>query len=242
MSTAYRESIERRHKQIVNREAHILRVARRLLKAKGYIGLTMDLIAQAARLSKATLYRHFTSKEEVIMGLAIENARQRVAYTKQASGFAGRARERFVAVRVFAQRVYPSHLAVELILYTNAIRAKTSSELQEALFAEEAEVFRLMAGIVQDAIDTGDLTLPAGATAEELAFSAWALFFGGFTLRVANIPLERCLGPRGDAAQAFLVRYAGAALDGLGWRPLSTEWDYTQTQQRVVRTFDLKGA
>lgn len=48
----------------------ILRMSRRLFTAKGYEDTTMEDIAEAAEVSKATLYNYFSSKESLLTGIA----------------------------------------------------------------------------------------------------------------------------------------------------------------------------
>ncbi len=61
MST--RPSIREQFQRV--REEAILGAVHRLLAGKGYDAMTMDEVAAEAGLAKASLYRHFTSKEEL---------------------------------------------------------------------------------------------------------------------------------------------------------------------------------
>ena len=45
-------------------------MSRRLFTAKGYEDTTMEDIAEAAEVSKATLYNYFSSKENLLLGIA----------------------------------------------------------------------------------------------------------------------------------------------------------------------------
>ena len=48
-----------------------------MLLEKGYLGLTMDRIADEAEYSKGTIYQHFTCKEEIVAALGIRSAKKR---------------------------------------------------------------------------------------------------------------------------------------------------------------------
>lgn len=48
----------------------ILKMSRRLFTAKGYGNTTIEDIAAAAEISKATLYNYFSSKEDLLQGIA----------------------------------------------------------------------------------------------------------------------------------------------------------------------------
>ncbi len=59
------QRVSKKHQEVLEREKQILSVARKLLDELGYLGLTMDRIAEQVGWSKPTVYQHFSSKEEV---------------------------------------------------------------------------------------------------------------------------------------------------------------------------------
>jgi AcrR family transcriptional regulator len=65
MAASFRE----RQRQV--REREILEAAFELLTARGYAAMTMDDVAAAVGISKATLYRHFRSKEALTVSVAV---------------------------------------------------------------------------------------------------------------------------------------------------------------------------
>jgi AcrR family transcriptional regulator len=58
------------------REAELLAVTLRLLQQEGYDGLTVDAVANIARASKATVYRRWPTKAELVLAAFIEGVRQ----------------------------------------------------------------------------------------------------------------------------------------------------------------------
>jgi len=58
------------------REAELLAVTLQLLQEHGYDRLTVDAVASAARASKATVYRRWPSKAELVLAAFIEGVRQ----------------------------------------------------------------------------------------------------------------------------------------------------------------------
>jgi AcrR family transcriptional regulator len=58
------------------RDAELLAVTLRLLQEHGYEGLTVDAVANAARASKATVYRRWPSKAELVLAAFVEGIRQ----------------------------------------------------------------------------------------------------------------------------------------------------------------------
>jgi AcrR family transcriptional regulator len=58
------------------RETELLAVTLRLLQERGYDRLTVDAVAATARASKATVYRRWPSKAELVLAAFIEGIRQ----------------------------------------------------------------------------------------------------------------------------------------------------------------------
>jgi AcrR family transcriptional regulator len=58
------------------RETELLAVTLRLLQQRGYDGLTLDAVAATARTSKATVYRRWPSKGELVLSAVTEGIRQ----------------------------------------------------------------------------------------------------------------------------------------------------------------------
>src|ERR1700761_7562248 len=58
------------------REAELLAVTLQLLQEHGYDGLTVDAVAAKARASKATVYRRWPSKAELVLAAFMEGIRQ----------------------------------------------------------------------------------------------------------------------------------------------------------------------
>jgi AcrR family transcriptional regulator len=58
------------------RETELLAVTLQLLQQHGYDRLTVDAVAAAARASKATVYRRWPSKAELVLAAFIEGIRQ----------------------------------------------------------------------------------------------------------------------------------------------------------------------
>lgn len=71
----------RRELNKIQCRSRILKMSRRLFTAKGYENTTMEDIAEASEVSKATLYNYFSSKENLLLGIveaALEEIRQLV--------------------------------------------------------------------------------------------------------------------------------------------------------------------
>src|SRR3954447_18445688 len=58
------------------RESELLAVTLQLLQEHGYDRLTVDAVATSARASKATLYRRWPTKAELVLAAFVEGTRQ----------------------------------------------------------------------------------------------------------------------------------------------------------------------
>jgi len=226
-------TLTRKQREIREREDLILDVARDMLVERGYLGLTMDRIAKAIDYSKGTVYQHFASKEDLLVALAGQTARKRTDLFERAATFRGRTRERMMGVGLAYELfvgLYPTHFESEKVIHATSVRAKATAEHVALLSACEMKCTHVVSGIVRDAIAAGDLELPAGIAPMDLGFNLWSLTFGSYFLTSGDAPLGE-LGVTNP--HAALTRGYHALLDGYGWRPLSTEWDYDATRAKL---------
>ena len=120
-------------REILEREARILAVARPIVVREGYHGLNMDRIADALSYSKGTIYNHFSCKEEVIIALAIQSASKRVELFRKAAQFQAKSRFRMLAIGEAAEsfvRDFTDYFLFEEIIQLPSVREKTSEKRQ----------------------------------------------------------------------------------------------------------------
>jgi len=226
-------SSTRKERQLLQREELILDITRQILLDRGYHGLTMDRVAEAVEYSKGTIYQHFACKEEVLTELAIRVMEKRNGLLEKAARFGGRPRERMVAIGEAAEifvRLYPEDTRLLQIIGNEVIGQKVSESRQKRLQSAEYEGLLMMAAIMRDALDRGDLVLPPNTSVEELPFGLWAITEGGYAIALRATPLHD-IGIR-DPFQS-VMKICDVLGDGYGWRPLTTEWDYAETRRRV---------
>lgn len=221
----------RKQREKKEREELILKEARDLMLSKGYLGLTMDRVAQKTEYSKGTIYQHFSCKEEILMALSIQVMEKRCELFHRGALFQGRTRERIMAMGVgdelFA-RLFPDDLRSCLMMRMASFREKTSLERQIRLKSLEQRCMNIFAGIARDGIAQGDLS--SESNPETICFSLWSISFGVYTLMRTDIPLAE-LGI--DDPYAALNQACHSLLDGYGWTPLSSEFDYEKSLERV---------
>ncbi len=225
----------RKQREIRQREALILDVARKVLRERGYHDLTMERIARAIEYSKGTIYQHFSSREDILVALVVEESSLRNAMFRRAAAFEGRPRERYGAMILAYElffRLHPVHFTNASLAHSVPILSKASDARQNALLAGELSCLELAGTLISDAVSCGDLVLAEGVQPQELSFSLWSLQYGTFRILASEVPVE-FIGI-GDPF-ATLRRATRCLLDGYGWRPLSNAWDYDETTERILK-------
>ncbi len=217
--------------EIQQRPGWILNIARHILVEEGYAFLTIDRIAKELNCSRPPIYESFASREDIVMGLAIEDVIQRWTLIKKAMTFNGSSREKISAMSAIFDKMYPEHLKILVILQPNSIRQRASEKKLNTLEEYEARAFDLGVRVVEEAIEVGDLILPEGFTAAMVAYSMLCITFGGSTFesRYPYWPIQQR-----DFDRELAFKWgASAMLDGFGWKPLSHEHDYRETIERA---------
>lgn len=221
------KTMTRKQQEIQERESRILQVARELLAAEGYHGLSMDRIALALEYAKGTIYNHFPCKEEIILALANEAFQKRTEMFRRVASMPGRTRERLAGIgaacELFA-RGFPDHFAVEQLVRSSSMWEKTSEKRRSIMQLSESRCMGIVAGIVRDAASCGDLKLRKDTAPEDIAFGLWSLSFGAYSIIATGDSLTEL----GVTDPYSVVRQnMNSMVDGLGWIPLSNELDYT---------------
>ena len=222
-----------KQQEIQDRKIQTLQVARELFRSRGYLGLNMDRIASEMGVSKGTLYQHFKNKEEVLLALAVETLEKRTRMFERAVIFRGKSRERLAAVGCAAERFvmnFPDHFELEKVLSCSSIIEKTSPILQTTKTQAELRCISLVSGIVRDGVASGDLTLPHPMTPDQIVFGLWSVTFGGYSIMECNETLQQ-MGIENGFQMVRDINYK--YLDGIGWKALSTEFDFNEIYTRV---------
>lgn len=233
MSTT--DTAERRRRDFAAREERLLDEAGRLLVAEGFDGLTLDRLAAATHFSKGLMYKHFTSKEDLIAALAVRSLRVRLDRFTRAAGFRGTPRERMLAIEAgeeLSHRQNPHHAGSELIIKMGGLESRVAGPRREELRGLEQKCFETALRVIEDAIRAGDLSVAAPMTAADIGLSIMAAKWGYFS----TIQNSRALLVRFGLSTplATFRAHLRALLDGFGWRPLSTEHDYRESYRRIL--------
>jgi AcrR family transcriptional regulator len=228
-------TLTRKQREVQDREARILELARSMIVEDGYHGLSMDRIAEEMEYSKGTIYQHFSCKEEIVIALLNQTMERRLDLFRRAAAYRSRSRERITAIGVAAElffQLYPDHLHTEQTIRVSSVREKTSEQRRLCLESCEARCSEVVRGVMRDAVAAGDLQVSDLYGVEDLAFGLWSITFGGYSI-AATSPSLANLGIHDPllAIRANCIRL----LDGVGWRPLSSEIDVSLSVDAITR-------
>jgi len=225
--------VSRKQKEIADRHDLLLDIAYSIFTTEGYQQLNMNKIAETAEYSKGTVYQHFHCKEEVLVQLCNRCMRGLGELFNRACSIEGNHRERMVAIFVahaLWAELEPKNQDLIQTLCADGVKDKISAASLAEHTALEASLLNQIATIVNDALLCGELPKLNQFSQQELVFGLWSLAYGGRALQSLDLPLAE-LGISNP--QHALFTTVSAILDGINWQPLSTEFDYAATLQRI---------
>ena len=226
---------ERKERRFQARQRLILDHADRLLADEGYLGFNLDRLADRIDYSKATIYNHFSSKEDLIGAVACRHFEERADFFARALVFPGRSRERMCCVGAADEilaRTRPKSFPVAQLTRTHSIWEKLGKTTRADFEAAARRCVEVGIRIIGEAREAGDL--PAGEEPlpdlESLA-GLIALAKATYLPATEDSVFYHALG---DSPADCAFDFYNAYLDGIGWRPLSRDWDYAASRERAV--------
>jgi AcrR family transcriptional regulator len=152
------------------RETELLDVTLRLLQEHGYDRLTVDAVAATARASKATVYRRWPSKAELVLAAFIEGIRQ-VAVPPDT----GTLRGDLLRVGEIVCQQARQHASTIRAVLVEVSRNPALNDVMQHQFVDQRKA--LIRHILQQAVDRGEIE--AAAISDEL----WDLLPGYLIFR-----------------------------------------------------------
>jgi AcrR family transcriptional regulator len=141
------------------REAELLAVTLELLQEHGYDRLSLDAVATTARASKATLYRRWPTKAELVMAAFVEGTRQ-VAVDPDTGTLRGDLLRLGESIRTHVD----THVGtIRAVLVEVSRSPKLDALMQEQFLAQRKA---LMTHVLARAVERGEID--ASAVTEEL--------------------------------------------------------------------------
>ncbi len=151
---------ERKEREKEARRQDILEAAKDIFFSKGFQAATMDQIAEAAELSKGSLYLHFASKEELyvtilVKGLDLLYDRFQVA-VRNKTGWDEKIRSLGRAYYAFYIEC-SDYFEVLFLLQHGEFASRISAGLYQTCFDKGLSVLRILAEAIQEGIAIGDV-------------------------------------------------------------------------------------
>ncbi len=226
--------VTRKEREFQAREELILTQARRLLIEKGFQAWNMEQLAESVEYSKGTLYQHFTSKEDLVLAVATDSLKTRADWFEKATKFKGTTRERSRAIGFacceFAEKC-PDFFHIEMMLKSASFWEKASEKRRQAHAFQGARCWRLLNNIVVEAMALGDLPRDLH-TPEQATFALVSVTVGSHVMSQE----PQILVQAGITNPMMSVRLnQDMVCDGLGWKPLMKDFDYSETDRRIVK-------
>ncbi|MEM1159094.1 MAG: TetR/AcrR family transcriptional regulator [Verrucomicrobiota bacterium] len=224
--------VTRKERVRKERECLIIEQANDLLVSKGYIGFNLDELAERIEYSKGTLYQHFKSKEDIILAVVIWHLETRVDLFSRAAGFEGRTREKISGVGMADQilsHLYPHAFALDQLVQSPSVWEKASQKLKVRAQQVADEACLHCQKVIDAAFHADDLDLQR-VTGHEIMAGLIGLSKGAHLLSQGQIIQY---GNVHRIAFENLSDNYRRYLDGCGWLPLSSEWDYQATAHRL---------
>ena len=223
-----------KQREIREREQRILDVAQAHLLERGYVGLSMERVADEIGVSKGTVYQHFDNKEDLVAAVALRTAEIRASLFERAAAFRGRSSDRMAAIGIAAELffgLYPHHEQAERAIKASSIAQKIGRKRAQGLSSASFRCFGAATGVTRDAVAAGDLVLGEGRTVEQLCVGLWNLYTGAFLMRDLETFLDE---PLVQDPMPTLHANAQVLLDGFGWRPHSRDQNTDDVRRRVL--------
>lgn len=201
------------------REQLLLDCARQLIVSDGLLALQMAKLARLSQTPIGTIYKHFSSKEDLLLALSTAGLAEQARLFERAAAWQSGTRDRLFAISVadmiFVKR-NPEHFRIAQFVQTEVVWTAASQCRREAHYAASQPIADAVLGIVHEAIASGELD-PAGLPPEAVATGTWSMALGVHQLVHADGLLDHF-----NIRQPYrlLCRHVQFLLNGMRWQPL----------------------
>jgi AcrR family transcriptional regulator len=205
----------RRHRERAERRECILRAAQQVFADRGFAQTTMDQVADAAELSKGTLYLYFKNKDDLFIGLSncmVEQFAERFQAVLDQGGSGIELVERMLLAYGEQIAGNPEHFRTTVIWMVSGHDADHSTA---EFIAHRAKTSRLV-GLMVEAIRRGqrDGSIRRDISAEQTAFQVWSGVLGCMQIQINREQLVRRF-PEPVDFDAFFPGFLRILCDGL---------------------------
>ncbi len=220
--------LSRKQREIAERHALFLEIAKQLITQESIALLSMDKIAELAEYSKGTVYQHFSCKEEILIQLCNNSLTQLLALMERGANFDGCYRDRVLAI-FYASTLWTKMDPISIDMMHHSALCSVKPNVEPASLEQhnqlEQSILETVAGLVQAAINDGELPQPEELNPMEIVYGLWSTCYGGQLIDNSEVSLIELGIPDTNRA---LIRTASLIMDGLQWKPLNTKQHLNQ--------------
>ncbi|MEL3890147.1 TetR/AcrR family transcriptional regulator [Ferrovibrio sp. MS7] len=206
----------RKKRKIEKRRQEILSTAKQLFLNSSYLDVTMDEIAEAADMSKATIYSYFENKLEIYSAITLADAEALVVSLQTSVSERASTRENLGALAKAYITFFFNHPEYfeKLSWFYFPGREKHLSRAQIQAVGEKFEAARdVIAKCLNQGIKRGELRAMDVKTAAVTIYSQWLglvylAIAGGNTKRKVFLDIDKAIEFAGDMQIAGLMKRA----------------------------------
>lgn len=222
----------RKQRELEAREALMLDHAHVLLDANGYLGLNLDELAARVEYSKGTIYGHFETKEDLLLGVVVRITEERARLFRHASRFPGLTREKMAAVGmadILLNERRPTAFQLMQLVTTDSVWQKTSERRRQRFRNASQQIMEPPMAIIREALLAGDIA-DRKTPPEQILLGLFTMSKGAMLIQ-AN---EECF-PSGwiSVVRNTIQINRHRFLDAFGWRPMFDDHDYATVETRI---------
>ncbi len=167
--------LERKEREKEQRREEIITAAQKIFFEKGLPAATMDEIAEAAELSKGTLYLYYKSKEDLYLAVAMRGSEIMYSMFQEAAPPTKSVLERILGIgdayfQFFQQ--YRDYFHMYEYFESPQFHKQVSHEMLTCCANNDQKIWNLVVGIIQDGINQG--IFDADLDAKQAAIILWA--------------------------------------------------------------------
>ncbi len=183
-------------------------------------------------------YAHFNMdrlvREDCLAALCCRGMEELKDMFLRAQAFDGKPREKALAIHY----AYRLHMKLHPVMSTALVTARTAAFVEKTSPQRAAKVrhndetfFAIAFEVIDAAVRAGDLEITEDLDATVITFLTWSTSYGinmledtGFEHTISDLLEEKNIALIG----------ANVLMDGIGMKPLSKDWDYRATWQRIA--------
>ncbi|MCB1463638.1 MAG: TetR/AcrR family transcriptional regulator [Nitratireductor sp.] len=170
------EMTPRRQRKIEKRRQEILSAAKQLFLSRSYLQVTVDEIADAAAISKATVYSHFDNKLEIYSAIILGDAEMLVDSLREAADSSASLQDNLQAMSKAYVHFFSTHPEYfeKLSWFYFPGRERHLSRAQIQAVGEKLEAARdVIATCLNEAIENGEIKKVDVRVAALTIYSQW---------------------------------------------------------------------